>query len=148
MIFSKQLLSMAAAACFVCLLCSSTVSAHDVLKDPLKERYGLRSVSCSACHPGSNKAINNAFGLKFKTAFKGKDFTKRVKEAKAEKNKALEEEIDKEMVVEFNKAIEEIEKESMTMKDILTAGLLNGTKLEKGVIAKMGEAQGVKDEKK
>ena len=137
------------AACLLCLLTLSSVEAHDFLKDPLKERYGLKSVSCSACHPGSNKAINNAFGLKFKTAFKGKDYTKRVHDAKDLKKKdkgAGEKALDalgKEMVTDFNKVIAEIEKESMTFGDLAKAGLLVGTKLEKAVVAEMGKEQGV-----
>ena len=149
----KRILTITAAACFVCLLFSNTADAHDFLKDPLKERYGLKSVSCSACHPGSNKAINNAFGLKFKTAFKGKEYTKRVHEAKdlKKKNKAAGdtalEGIGKEMVAQFITVIEEVEKESMTFGEMAKAGILVGTKLEKDVVAEMGKAQGVEEKK-
>lgn len=147
----KRILTISAAACFACLLFNNSADAHDFLKNPLKDRYGLKSVSCSACHPGSNKAINNAFGLKFKTAFKGRNYTKRVHDAKdlKKKNKAAGEkaldEIGAEMVVQFNQVIAEVEKETMTMGDMLKAGLLNGTKLEKDVIAEMGKAQGVEE---
>jgi hypothetical protein len=149
MIQIKRILTIAATTCFVCLLFNNSVSAHDFLKDPLKERYGLKSVSCSACHPGSNKAINNAFGMKFKAAFKGKDFTKRIHAAKDMKDKAagkkLKEEIGAEMVVAFNAVVGEIEKEKMSFAEMAKAGILNGTKLEKSVIAEMGKAQGVED---
>ena len=136
-------------ACLLCLFVASEVSAHDFLKNPLKERYGLKSVSCQACHPGSNKAINNAFGMKFKTAFKGKNYTKRVHDAKELKKKDKEagekalDAIDVEMVAQFNEIIPGIEKESMTFAELAKGGLLVGTKLEKDVVAKMGEAQGV-----
>jgi len=150
--FFNRILAMTT-ACFVCLLFAGDVSAHDFLKNPIKERYGLKSVSCTVCHPGSNKAINNAFGLKFKTAFKGKNYTKRVTEAKELKKndkaageKALDA-IEVEMVAHFNELIPEIEKESMTFADLAKAGLLAGTKLEKDVIAEMGKAQGVEAKK-
>lgn len=143
----------ATTACFACLLFAGDVSAHDFLKNPIKERYGLKSVSCTVCHPGSNKAINNAFGLKFKTAFKGKNYTKRVHDAKELKKKdktagekALDA-IDVEMVAQFNELIPEIEKESMTFADLARAGLLAGTKLEKSVVAEMGKAQGAEEKK-
>lgn len=149
----NRILTVSAAMCFACLLFVNSADAHDFLKDPLKEHYGLKSASCSACHPGSNKAINNAFGLKFKTAFKGKDYTKRVhaakdmkKKDKAAGEKALDE-IGKEMVAHFKKAIVEIEKESMTLGEMAKAGLLVGTKLEKEVVAEMGKAQGVMEKK-
>lgn len=148
----RRIFAIALATCSLCLLLSSQVDAHDFLKDPLKERYGLKSVSCSACHPGSNKAINNAFGMKFKNAFKGKDYTKRVHDAKELKKsdkeageKALDA-IDKEMVADFDKFIVDIEKETMTFADMAKMGVLVGTKLEKEVVAEMGKAQGVSDE--
>jgi len=129
----------------------SSADAHDFLKEPLIERYGLKSVSCSACHPGSNKAINNAFGLKFKEAFKGKEFTSRIKATKemADKDagKKKKEEIGAEMVAEFNKVIVEVEKTQMTIADLAKAGLLNGTKLKKEVVEEMGKAQGVEPKK-
>ena len=139
------------AVCFVCLLFSNSADAHDFLKEPIIKRYGLKSASCSVCHPGSNKAINNAFGMKFKTAVKGKDYTKRVFAAKDMKKKDKEagekalDAIDKEMVAQFNAIIGDIEKESMTFAEMAKAGLLVGTKLEKDVIAEMGKAQGVKE---
>lgn len=144
----KRILTITAAACFVCLLFGSSADAHDFLKDPLKERYALKSVSCSACHPGSNKAINNAFGMQFKTAFKGKNYTKRVHAAKDMKKKDKEagekalDAIGVEMVAQFNEIIVDIEKESMTFGELAKAGLLVGTKLDKAVIEKMGKAQG------
>ncbi len=147
----KRILTTAAGACFVCLLLNNTVAAHDFLKDPLKERYELKSVACTACHPGSNKAINNAFGLKFKEAFKGKDYTKRVHDAKdlkkkdkAAGTKALDE-VGVEMIAQFNVVVVDIEKTSMTFAEMAKAGILNGTKLEKAAIAEMGKAQGVEE---
>ncbi len=124
----------------------STADAHDFLKKPLIERYNLNSVSCSACHPGRNKAINNAFGLKFKEAFKGKNFTARINAAKEmadkEAGKKEKEAIGKEMVVEFNKAVVEIEKTQMTIAEFAKAGLLVGTKLKQEVVEEMRKAQG------
>ena len=148
--FIKRIVTLTAAS-FVCLLFAGDATAHDFLKKPIIERYGLKSAACSVCHPGSNKAINNAFGLKFKTAFKGKNYTKRVHDAKELKKKdkaagekALEA-IGVEMVAQFNELIPEIEKESMTFAELAKAGLLVGTKLEKEVVAEMGKAQGVKE---
>ena len=139
--------------CLLCLCLVSEVSAHDFLKESIIKRYELKSATCKVCHPGSNKAINNAFGMKFKTAFKGRDYTKRVHDAKELKKndkaageKALDE-IGVEMVKQFDELIPEIEKESMTFGELAKAGLLNGTNLKKEVIAEMGKAQGVEMKK-
>ncbi len=148
----KRILTTAVAACFVCLLINHSVEAHDFLKKPVQERYGLKSVSCKVCHPGGNKAINNAFGMHFKEAFKGKNFTKRVKEAKALKKENAEEgtkkldEVSADMIAAFKKVVPEIEKKTMTFAEMAKGGILNGTNLEKKVIAAMGKAQGVKEE--
>lgn len=136
----RQLIAAAIAICFL-FTANANVNAHDVLKKPLAERYGLKSISCSACHPGSKKEVKNKLGLMFKKAFKGKDFTKRIKAAKTAKDKTAEAAIEKEMIEEFKKAIVEIEKTQLTIKDLAEAGLLNGAKMEKDVIAKMGEEQ-------
>lgn len=136
----RQLIAAAIAICFLFTF-NAKVDAHDVLKKPLAERYGLKSVSCSACHPGSKKEVKNKLGLMFKKAFKSKNYTKRIKAAKAAKDKTAEEAIEKEMVEDFKKAIVEIEKTKLTIKDLAEAGLLNGARLEKDVVAKMGEEQ-------
>ena len=50
---------------FVCLVVTQSVSvmAHDVYKEPLEERYGLKTVSCKTCHPNSkDRSIHNTFG--------------------------------------------------------------------------------------
>ena len=150
----KRILTITA-ACLVCLLFNTnSADAHDFLKKEIIERYGLKSASCSVCHPGKNKAINNAFGMKFKTAFKGRDYTKRVHDAKdlkkkdkAEGEKALDA-IGVEMVAQFKEVVVDIEKESMTFAEMARAGLFAGTKLKPEVLSEMGKAQGVKEEKK
>jgi disulfide oxidoreductase YuzD len=147
----KRIFTTAAIACAACLFINSSVNAHDFLKNPVKERYGLKSASCYVCHPGSNKAINNAFGLKFKEAFKGKDYTKQVHDAKTLKKKDKEagekalDAIEVAMVADFNAAVVEIEKTKMSFAEMAKAGMLMGTKLEKATIAEMGKAQGVED---
>lgn len=136
--------------------------AHDILRDSMKERYDLKSATCYACHPGSNKAINNAFGLKFKEGFKGKDFTKRIKELKEIKEefkkdaakvadvKAKLDKIDEEMVAEFEKLVPEIESSQvdMTFAELIKGGMMYGAKLQKEAIAELGKAQGVEPEEK
>ena len=86
--------------------------------------------------------------MQFKTAFKGKNYTKRVHAAKDMKKKDKEagekalDAIGVEMVAQFNEIIVDIEKESITFGELAKAGLLVGTKLDKAVIATMGKAQG------
>ena len=111
------------------LICNTVpVSAHDAFQDPMKERYGLKSVSCKACHPDNkDKSIHNKFGLYYVEALKGKDITKKFKEAEAKGEDAVKA-YEPEMAKLFVEAMKVVEKEKMTFEDFLKAGLLNGTR--------------------
>jgi len=89
--------------------------------------------------------VNNKFGLMFKKAFKGKNYTARIKALKdmSDKDaaKKKEEAIGAEMVADFKKAIVEIEKTQMTIADMAKFGLLNGTKLQKELVVEMEKEQ-------
>ena len=62
----------------------SFLSAHDVYKEPLEERYGLKTVSCKTCHPNTkDRSIHNVFGQYFADEFKGQEITIKYEEAKA-----------------------------------------------------------------
>ena len=102
---------------------------HDAFKEPYEERYNLKTVSCKTCHPNTkDRSIHNALGLLYEEALKGKDITKKFKEAEAKGEEALKA-YEKEMAVEFKKVMEEVEKKKMTIKEFIAAGLLNGTRL-------------------
>ncbi len=110
---------------------SSELAAHDAFKEPLKHRYNLKSVSCKTCHPDSkDRSIHNKFGMMFVAEFKGLDISKKFKEAEAKGKEAVAE-YEKEMKAAFNKAIVEVEKKQLTIKDLIDAGLLNGLRLNK-----------------
>ena len=104
--------------------------AHDVYKEPLEVRYGLKTVSCKTCHPDSkDRSVQNKFGQYFADEFKGQDVSKKYEAAQAageEQTKAYE----VEMVALFNKALLVVEKKRMTFSDLIKAGLLNGTRLQ------------------
>jgi hypothetical protein len=104
-------------------------SAHEVFKEPLEERYNLKTVTCKTCHPkNDDRTVNNKFGQLFAEAFKGKDLTKRYEQAEnqgEEAKKAFE----KEMIKEFNTALNAIEKQTISYSDLIRAGLLQGTRL-------------------
>ena len=107
----------------------SAVSAHDCFKDPFTEYYGFKSVSCKTCHPDSKKQTHNRFGIMYVNELKGLDLTKKWKalEGKEEERAKFEEE----MVKEFKKILPNVEGNQMTMKALLAAGIINGTRLDK-----------------
>ena len=117
---------------FVVLVVSSSTNvlvAHDCFKEPLEERYNLKTVSCKSCHPNSkDKSIHNKLGIMLEKQLKGLDLTKKffAAEEKGEEAKAAYE---KEMVVEFKKAMVEVEKKQLTIKDMIEFGLFNGMRL-------------------
>ena len=114
----------ATTACF-----GNVVSAHEVFKKPLQEKYNLKSVSCKACHPSNkDKSIHNKFGMYFVDIFKGQELTKKYDEA----TKAGDEEklkVEESLVVKFKAALKIVEKKQLTFEDMINAGLLNGTRL-------------------
>lgn len=106
----------------------TSAEAHDVFKAPMQERFNLKTVSCSACHPGKEKSVHNKFGAMFVKAFKGKDLTKKLEEAEAKGGEKGKEEFEAEMVEHFKKALKDLEKKEPLMIAIVDAGLLVGTK--------------------
>ena len=117
-------------ACLFLSLPGAVLRAHDVYKEPLEIRYGLKTVSCKTCHPDSkDRSVQNKFGQYFADEFKGQDVSKKYEAAQAageEQQKAYE----LEMVASFNKALLVVEKKKLTFADMIKAGLLNGTRLQ------------------
>ncbi|MCH2183447.1 MAG: hypothetical protein MK108_15720 [Mariniblastus sp.] len=126
----RNFIALVAAALFLFTCSVSSLSAHDVYKEPLEVRYGLKTVSCKTCHPNSkDRSIHNAFGQYFADEFKGQEISKKyeaAQEAGEEQQKAYEEQ----MVISFNEVLKVVEKKKMTFEDLIKAGLLNGTRLE------------------
>ena len=117
-------------AAFVVLISGSSLLAHDAFKEPFKERYNLKSVSCKTCHPFNNdRSIHNKFGLYYEEALKGHDMTKKFNAA-AEKGEEAQDAYEKEMVKLFKEAMKVVEKKSMTFEDMIKAGLLSGVKFD------------------
>ena len=125
---------LAIAAGVICF--ASKGLAHDCFKLPLEERYKLKTVSCKTCHPNNkDRSIHNKLGIMFENALKGKDLSKKFKEAEAKGDEAKAE-YEKEMVEEFRKVMVEIEQQKMTLKDMIEFGLINGMRLNpEGVAA-------------
>ncbi len=116
---------------FAVLSISSIGSAlgHDVFKEPLEERYGLKTVSCKTCHPNNkDRSIHNLFGQMFEEEFKGMEMSKKYEAAKAEGEEA-QAAYEKVMIEAFKKAMPVVEKKQLTVEQIIRAGLLNGTRL-------------------
>ena len=104
-----------------------SANAHDVFKAPMQERFKLKTVSCSACHPGKDKHVHNRFGAMFVKVFKGKNLSAQLEaaEAKGEKEK---EEFEAVMVEEFKIALAALEKKEPMVFAMVDAGMLVGTK--------------------
>ena len=129
------------------LISVSAASAHDAFKEPMQKRYNFKTVSCKTCHPDNkDRSIHNKFGKLYLEALKGKDLTKKFYEAEKEGKEALKE-YEKVLAKEFEKAMVVVEKEKLTVKDLLEAGLINGVRLDKKKIAS-SKSSSEKGEKK
>ena len=113
------------------LIGPNSLWAHDAFKEPFEERYGLKSIACTACHPNAkDRSIHNQFGKYYEEALKGKDISAKFKEAEAKGEEAVAE-YEKEMVVHFVEAMKAVEKKSISFEDLIRAGMLNGTRMNK-----------------
>jgi len=126
----RNFIALMASFLFLFTVNLSCLSAHDVYKEPLEVRYGLKTVSCKTCHPNTkDRSIHNVFGQYFADEFKGQEITKKYEAAQAageEQQKAYE----VQMVASFNEVLLVVEKKKMTFEDLIKAGLLNGIRLE------------------
>ena len=104
-------------------------AAHDVYKEPLEERYNLKTVSCKSCHPNNkDRSIHNKFGQYFADMFKDKNITQEYEAAKKLGEEA-QQKYEQQMINQFKEALKIVEKKQMTIEDMIKAGLLNGTRL-------------------
>ena len=87
-------------------------NAHKEFKETMEAKYAEANlaISCKLCH-GKTKEIRSDFGQLFEKEFKGKNFSVRLKTAKAAKpaNPAAVQKVVDEMVLEFNKALKKVE---------------------------------------
>ena len=108
---------------------SNCTWAYDAYKEPILQRYHLKTVSCKACHANSkDRTIYNKFGQLFVDALKGQEIAKKYEEAKA-KGDEQKKKYEAEMAKTFTAVLAVVEKKTMTIEDMIKAGLLNGTRL-------------------
>ena len=115
--------------CFAGLFFVSVSTAHDCFTEPLEERYNLKTVSCKSCHPNNkDRSIHNKFGIMLENALKGKDLSKKFKEAEAQGEEATAA-YEKIMVEDFKKVLVQVEQEKLCLADMIKFGLINGMRL-------------------
>ena len=113
----------------ITLVSLGSAVGHDVFKEPLEERYGLKTVSCKTCHPNNkDRSVHNLFGQMYADEFKGMDMSRKYEAAQAEGEEA-QAEYEKVMIAAFKKAMPKVEKKQLTVEQIIRAGLMNGTRL-------------------
>ena len=127
-----------------CLFVAPQISqAHDIFADVLKEEYMLRSFSCKTCHADSDKKKRTPFAerifkelkpqgysAKFEAAQKADEAAKAKDATSVSKKKGAVYELEKVMAIEFKKAFAKVSKQSMTIDEMLRAGLFYGARLD------------------
>lgn len=121
-----------------CAVCFNVIgldrcNAHKEIKEAMEAKYAEANlaISCKLCH-GKTRAMRTDFGKLFEKEFKGKNFTMRLKAARAAKpaNPEAVQKIVDEMVAEFKEALEKVE-QMKPEEDGLTYGeLIQQAKLE------------------
>ncbi len=119
----------------VLTLLAPSVNAHTQLGTPLKKRYNLRSVSCTACHLKEKKERSKddltAFGQDIAKILEGKMVSERIaaaKEMDAEQRKAVLAKINKEYLEALDKLDKMKAASGKLYAEALPAGEIEGTK--------------------
>jgi ribosomal protein L23 len=111
-------LTLLLAGIVVCLFTVQDAFAHKFLKEALEKRYeehNIKVKSCNACHAEKKpKTERNDFGklITENAAFKGKEYSAKLKVLHDAEDKAGEEKLEAEMLESFKKAMDDIEKMS------------------------------------
>jgi len=140
---------------FCLFVAPQTSQAHDIFTDVLKEEYMLRSFSCKTCHAESDKKKRTpfadrifkelkplGFSAKFEAAQKADEAAKAKDPTSVGKEKGAVYELEKVMAVEFRKAFTTVSKQTMTIDELLRAGLFYGARLDTKKIAAAKAAAG------
>ncbi len=117
------------------VLFAPAASAHGLLGTPLKAKYELRSVSCTACHLKESREKSKEdltpFGVDIAKILEGKKVSERVEAAKdleSEERKKVYDEIEE----EYTAALEKLDKmkaaNEKLYEEALPAGDIEGTK--------------------
>ena len=128
---------------FCMFVVPQTSQAHDIFADVLKEEYLLKSFSCKTCHAESDKKLRTPFAeriykelkpqgysAKFEAAQKADEAAKAKDPESVSKKKGAVYELEKVMAIEFKKAFAKVSKQSMTIDELLRAGLFYGARLD------------------
>jgi len=110
--------------------------AQTKLGTAFKKTYGLRSVSCYACHvKGEEKDVLNPFGKEMGKLLVGKNVTERLEAAKKIEDEDERDEVIAVMEKEFLEVFKKLDKMKApggkTYAEAIAAGEIEGTKLRK-----------------
>ena len=117
-------------ACGLFAMTTQTVDAHSAFKKAFEAKYKVKA-SCNACHDKKSKEIRIEFGKLYDKALKGKDITKKWKEAKESGRKEAKAYEAGEMTTEFKKAMEvvgKMEKDGVTYDELIKTLKIEGLK--------------------
>lgn len=161
--FNLILLAFASLSFALLFTPAQSANAHEIFQDVLKEKYTLKSFSCKACHPDSkDRKLRTPFadrifkqmkplGLseKFAAAEKAEEAAKAKDPASVGKDKGPIFEFEQIAAKEFQKAFEEVSKQTMTIDEMFKQDLFNGARLDtkKLEAAEGKEGKGDQDDK-
>jgi len=116
--------------CGLIALTTQTADAHSAFKKAFEAKYKVKA-SCNVCHDKKSKEIRLEFGKLFDKPLKGKDITKKWKEAKEAGSKERKAYEAGEMTTEFKKAMEvvgKMEKDGVTYEELIKTLKIEGLK--------------------
>ena len=131
-------LQLTGAAFAIVLAVASTAEAHSKLSSAFKKQYGLRTVSCTACHLKESKEKKKdamtPFGKKLVKLLDGKQVSERVDALKGKEKEETDKvwaEITKEFLEVLKKLDDETAPSGKKYAEAIRAGEIEGTKVRR-----------------
>ncbi len=102
---------------------------HEIFQEVLKEKYGLKSFACKTCHTTDDRTLRTPFAETIHQVMKGGNWSERFAQAESEGEDAVKA-FEQLIAQEFEKSLDQIGQQTMTVNQLLDSGLLVGVRVD------------------
>ena len=106
-----------------------TGHGHEIFQEVLKEKYGLKSFACKTCHATDDRTLRTPFAETIYQVMKDGNWSEKFAQAEAEGEDAVKA-FEQLIAQEFEKSLDQIGQQTMTVDQLLDSGLLVGVRVD------------------